>query len=965
VRFRLLGPLEVRSGEDWSGISAGKQRSLLAALLLHPGQAVSTERLITWIWGEEPPAKATNLVSIYVLRLRKFIGDPDGQVLVTRSPGYLLRLAPGDLDAALFTELVSQGRKALAAAAPERASALLTEALGLWRGQPLADVPQSALVEAEADRLAESRVEAEVLRIKAELACGRAASIVAGLRRMIADHPMHEELWALLMRALNASGRQAEALETYEDARRSIAAELGVDPGAELQKLYRQILEADAHPAAQPTPSEPTPSQAGSPVRAEAAARTAVASQAAEAPPPVVPSQLPADIPDFTGRGKHVKHLCDLFSNVTEDDGAGAVVVSLVAGAGGLGKTTLAVHAAHRLRAQFPDGQLYVNLLGAADQPTATSDVLARFLRELGVDGTQVPVSDEERAALYRTQLSGRRILIVLDDARDAAQVRPLLPGSASCGVLITSRKRLPDLAGVRLVDLEVLDDDEARALLVRIVGAERLEAETEATDQVLAACAGLPLAVRIAGARLATRTNWTIQTLARRLANERRRIDELKVGDLAVRACFQVSFASLPAVGPGGVDPARAFRLLGLWQGPSIGLPAAAALLGEPEDEVADSLEILVDAHLLQSPAADRYRFHDLLRVYAAEQAMAQEAGKGRDDAVHQALEWYVHAASAADHAISPHRERVPIEPAPPDHPPPEFGGVGAALDWCEAERLNLVASTSQAAERGWHDIAWKIPVMSMVFFKQRGYWTDWIATHRTALTSARVCGDKRGEAWVLNNLGMAFGLRRKAEAVGWFEQALAIRREIGDKRGEAQSANNLADTYLELGRVSEALDPLERALRLQRQVGHRYGEGVALNNLGEAYLGLGRITDAVSSLEQARDIFRQIGDLGGEGYTLHNLGQANLDLGRILEASGWYEQALAIRRKVGDRFAEAVTLTQLGRAQRRMGKPGEARESWIRALGVFASLGDDAQAAELRAELANLGAVACGSTE
>ena len=361
------------------------------------------------------------------------------------------------------------------------------------------------------------------------------------------------------------------------------------------------------------------------------------------------------------------------------------MVVSLVAGAGGLGKTTLAVHAAHRLRAQFPDGQLYVSLLGASGQPASAPDVLARFLRELGVDGAQIPVSEEERAALFRTRLSGRRMLIVLDDARDAAQVRPLLPGSASCGVLVTSRKRLPDLAGVRLVDLDVLDDDEARALLIRIVGAERLEAEPEATTQVLAACAGLPLAIRIAGARLASRTSWTIQTLAGRLADERRRIDELKVGDLAVRACFQVSFASLPPAGPGGVDPARAFRLLGLWQGPSIGLPAAAALLGEPEDDVADALEVLVDANLLQSPAADRYRFHDLLRVYAAEQAgAAGDHSKTGDAAVRRVLTWYLHTGRGCRPGRSPRTaRRVPLEPIHPGCVPLDirYRGAGSRL--------------------------------------------------------------------------------------------------------------------------------------------------------------------------------------------------------------------------------------------------------------------------------------------
>ncbi len=993
MRFRLLGPLEVRAGEDWSGIGAGKQRSLLAALLLHPGQAVSTERLIGEIWGEEPPARATNLVSIYVLKLRKLIGDPDGKVLVTRSPGYQLRLAPGDLDTARFAELVTEGRRALAAGAAERASALLSEALGLWRGQPLADIPVTDLVAAEVHRLEESRLTAFIQRIEAELVCGRAADVVAGLHRLIADYPMHEELWALLMRALHAAGRQAEALKTYEQARMVISDQLGVDPGAELQALHRQILAADARPAARPAAARPaaggppaahraaparpsngatqrasgTAQPSGGAARAAdgaaqpsgAAARAAngargTSSGLAE----VVPAQLPADIADFTGRSNHVKHLCDLLSAAQQDaEQPGAVVISLVAGAGGLGKTTLAVHTAHRLRARFLDGQLYVSLQGASGRPVAPVDVLARFLRELGVDGPQIPVGEEERAALYRTRIAGRRMLIVLDDARDAAQVRPLLPGTASCGVLVTSRNRLPDLAGSRLVDLDVLDDDEARALLTRIVGPERLEAEPEATGQVLAACAGLPLAIRIAGARLSVRTGWTIRTLARRLSDERRRIDELMVGDLAVRACFQVSFASLPSAGAGGVDPARAFRLLGLWQGPFIGLAAAAALLGEPDDDVADALEVLVDANLLQSPAAEIYRFHDLLRVYAAERAWAQETQQDRHAAVRRLLTWYLHTSDAAVQLASPHRRRVPLEPVVPGSVPLTFATADQALDWCEKERANLVAATRQAAENGLHEIAWKLPVALLSFFNQRGHWVDWAATHRIGLDSARRLGDRQAEAWTLNNLGMVLGKHRIGEAVGYLQQALAIYRELGDRRGEAQAGNNLADAYLLLGRFAEATEPLQLALVIHRENGSRYGEGIALHNLGEAYLELGRVDDAIGCLEQAREIFREIHDTRGEGYTWHNLGRAHLELGRIDEATACLQRALTLRRAHRDRHSEALTLIQLGHADRRAGRPAQARDRWAQALAIFRDLGDDAKAAEADADMAALG--------
>ena len=342
----------------------------------------------------------------------------------------------------------------------------------------------------------------------------------------------------------------------------------------------------------------------------------------------------------------------------------------VVAGAGGLGKTALAVHAAHALRPAFPDGQLYVSLLGASQQPLPPDEVLARLLRDLGVPGTRIPVGQEERAALYRTCLAGRQLLILLDDAKDAAQVRPLLPGTASAAVIVTSRHRLADLAGSRLLDLDVLDEDEARLLFTRMIGAERAGAEPGPVAEVLAACAGLPLAIRIAGARLTARRGWSVQTLAGRLADQRRRMDELTAGDLAVRACFQVSFDALPRPAqPGGADPAHVFRLLGVWQGPSIGLPAVAALAGLPEETVADALEVLVDTNLLDCPAPDRYRFHDLLRAYAAGRAQADEPPGAVQDAIRRVLTWYLRAADAAGAAVSPHRNPVPLEPPEPRH--------------------------------------------------------------------------------------------------------------------------------------------------------------------------------------------------------------------------------------------------------------------------------------------------------
>ena len=780
--FRILGPVEVWTGEGWASIGAGKQRSVLATLLLRPGELVSLDALIDEVWPDKVPARAPNLVSVYVHHLRRLIGDTDGRVLVTRAPGYQVVLGPGDLDADRFAALVTDGRRALAAGAADRAVDLLTEAIGLWRGRALADVPATPLVSAEADRLEESRIEALELRAEASLACGRYAEVVPEVRRLLADHPLREKLWALLMRALYGAGRQAEALEVYERARNSIADELGVDPGAELRLLYQQILNADDEQALLPL----------------------ALGDAGPVPAPVpVPAQLPAAIPDFTGRSGQVEQLHDMLA-ADGGNSPGAVRVVLVVGSGGLGKTALAVHAAHLLASQFPDGQLYANLLGAT-QPVAAAEVLARFLRDLGMDGHRIPLGEEERAAQFRTRLAGKRVLVVLDDAREAAQVQPLLPGSASCSVLVTARGTLPELVGSRVIDLDVLPRGEARALFGVVAGEERAAAEPAATEAVLRACAGLPLAIRIAGARLARR-GGTVQALADRLSDERRRLDELRMGNLAVRASFEVSFASLPAAAPGGPDPAQAFRLLGLWTGPSISLAAASALLGEAEDAVAGALDVLVDAHLLEAPEPDRYRFHDLLRVYAAEGARTQETEQARTAATVRLLTWYLYTAEAAARVISPQRRQVPLDPVRPPLHPLGFGELDAALAWCEDERPQLMAATRLAATSGLNELAWKLPAAAMVFYLRRSHWTDWVAAHEIGLAGARAGGDRLAEGWMLNNLGMAYGVQRRDESVAYLEQALALSRELGNGPGEAQAATNLANTYFRLGNFAEA---------------------------------------------------------------------------------------------------------------------------------------------------------------
>ncbi|MGH3272806.1 MAG: BTAD domain-containing putative transcriptional regulator [Streptosporangiaceae bacterium] len=937
VRFRILGPLEVWTDEAWSGIGAPKWRALLAMLLLHPNQVVSTERLIAGLWGDEPPDRCANLVSVYVLRLRRLMGDSKGALLATRAPGYLLRIEPGDLDAAVFESAVRRGRQALATQDAVTASAVLTEALALWCGAAMADIPASALITAAADRLEESRLTALELRITADLRCGRTAQLVPEIRQILAGHPLREGLWVLLLQALDAAGRRAEAMAAYGDARQVIAGELGVDPGPELRHLYQRLLDGDL---------------AGAAAGAGSASAQALGA----------PAQLPADIADFTGRVSHLAQLRGLLTRSCDKANPAAVTVVVVAGSPGLGKTALAIHAAHALRGEFPDGQLYVGLLGAREQAVVPYEVLARLLRDLGTDPRQIPATMEEREALFRTRLADRRMLIVLDGARDAAQVRPLLPGSPSCAVIVTSRRRLADLAGSRLVDLDVLDDDEALRLLTAIVGTDRVSAEPGPAREVLAACAGLPLAIRIAGARLAARRGWEVSTLARRLADQRRRVDELASGDLAVRACFDVSFDHLAELATtGGVDPAHAFRLLGVWQGPSIGLPAAAALIGQPEDMVADALEVLVDASLLEARASERYVFHDLLRAYAAERARVQEDSRAVTEAVARLLDWYLRTAAAAARVVAPLRDQVLLpdrEPALAGGPPGplRFDTADRALEWSARERANLVAATRQAGAYGLHDVAWKLPVAMMACFDRQGFREESLTTHRVALPSARAAGDRPGEAWVLNNTGMALAQQRRGGALECFEAALAIRRELGDRLGQAQTANNIAFLFIEEGMYERAVPALREALDLQRVVGRRHGEGVALCNLGEAYLELGRYDEAISYLRQALPVARETGSSRVEGYVLQHLGRAFLEQGLTAEAKPLLEQAQGIHSADGDKYGLATGLDLLGQARYRVNERAGAGQAWKEALALFQSLREDRRVEQVLDRLAEL---------
>jgi DNA-binding SARP family transcriptional activator/tetratricopeptide (TPR) repeat protein len=940
----LLGPLTVRHEDGAVTLPAAKQRIVLACLALHAGEVVSLDQLVDVLWDGSPPPGARATVRNYVKRLRQLLGPGPGARIVTHHPGYLMDLAEDEVDVLRFAALYRTGDTALRAGEWQQAHDSLAEALGLWRGAPLVDVPSLALRHDAVPQLEQLRLQAIEARIEADLNLGRHHRLVPELQALIAEHPLRERPREQLMLALYRCGRQAEVLEEYRAVRRLLRDELGVEPGPGLRDLHERVLAAD--PAL-------LPRAAG---RTESATRVPLA-------------QLPADIPDFTGRADLVGRLSAALVGDADRDGdedrngagagadqagSGGVVVAAVSGGGGVGKTSLAVHVGHQLRARFPDGQLFVDLCGAGPHPVASGDVLARFLRDLGVAADAVPVDEQERAARYRTLLADRRVLILLDNARDAAQVRALLPGSGSCRVVVTSRNRLADLAGAAPFDLDVLDDPEARALFARIVGAARADAEPVAVEQVLRACAGLPLAIRIAAGRLAGRTSWSVRTLADRLADERRRLDELAVGDLAVRAGFGVSYADLMAGDRTG--SARCFRLLGLVDGPDIEVRAAAALLGEPPDRAEAALETLVDAHLARTPSPGRYNVHDLLRVYAAERAEAEETAEDRAAARDRLLTWYLRTTIAAIDVINPLRRGTRRAEDPPAEPAARFADYDEALAWIDQELPNLLAAVQQAAGHDRHTIAWRLPSELWDYVTLRGGLTNLIDMYRTALSSARADGEAEAEGIILGYL--TTGYRRAAryrEALECSEAAFEIWGWLGSVRGQALAWHAVGAVHREAGDTDLAIQGLERALALYRRAGRQDGEVTALYSLGATYRAAKRFAEALSVLERCLALVAGLGDRRTECDTLADLSQVHLGLGDTARAVEHARRAIELNRRIGHTRGEASALLVLARALREAGQADEARGRLIEAEAILVGLGDP-RAAAMRAEIDGL---------
>ncbi|MEV8313743.1 BTAD domain-containing putative transcriptional regulator [Streptomyces sp. NPDC059900] len=909
--YRLLGPVEAWRAGRRLALGGPKPRALLAALLLEPGRVVSVDALVDAIWGERPPDTARSLIQSYVSALRRALS---ADAIETRPPGYLVHADATLVDRAEFELLCTRGRQAAADGDHAAAARLLGDALALWRGPALGGIGET--LRAVADQLDEARQAALEERIAAELAqTGRETELVGELTALVARHPGRERLRGQLMLSLYRLGRQADALTVYAEGRDVLADELGIDPGPDLRRMYEAILRAD---------EELLPAAANAPDPARDAAA-------------VVPvaALLPPTIGDFTGRDTQLAAVRAALSEPRE-----AMPVVVLSGPGGVGKSTLGVRAAHQVADAYPDGQLYAELRGATD-PVAPGEVLGRLLYALGADP---PDGDAERRDLFRSLVAGRRVLLVLDDAGSESQVRPLLPGSATCGVLITARARLGALPCTHRADLDVLDTEPGTELLGRVAGEQRVRDEPDSARRIVELCGGLPLAIRIAGARLATRRHWTARMLADRLADEHHRLDELAVGDLEVRAGLGMSYRALDA-------PARtALRRLGLLAAPDVAAWVVTALLDVPEAEADRVVEQLIDAQLLHCTGVDRagqprYRPHDLVRVYAAERADAEDPPAERAAAVGRALGawlWLTGRAASAtpSGAVELHRGllyssdsdgpaavalRRLVRPVGPEATQRALADPAA---WFEAEADAIAAAVERAAALDLHTLSCEAAAaLCSSAYTVGNRFEAWWRTHDAALAAARRAEDRAGEALLLIGLGqLRYEQDRFTDSQRYFNQAAGLCAELGDVRGRAAAFAGLGSARREAGRLRDAQDTLVRAVEGFRRLKDDPGIGLSCRYAGSVQLELGDFDASRSFLDESLRAYRRLGSRRGESLTLRSIGLVHRALGEYAQAEELSGRAVDLLSTLGDPLMLAYAMQARAKSRIRLGRSDEA---------------------------------------
>ncbi|MFD8379615.1 BTAD domain-containing putative transcriptional regulator [Streptomyces sp. NPDC059679] len=935
VRFGLLGGIEVWVDDRPLDLGHVRQRSVLAALLVDVNRSVSVDQLADRVWGDRPPQRVRTALYSYLSRLRIAL-SPAGVGIGKAAGGYVLAAEAAVIDLHRFRELVGEAR---GAADGVRAEALLEQALGLWRGDAFGAI-DTPWFNALRDTLGQERFAAELDRNDAALRRGRHGELLAGLFTRAGERPLDERLAGQLMLALYRCGRPAEALEHFRRTRHRLVDELGIGPSQPLELLHQRILEAD--PALEPPLPSAPPEHSALP----------------SAPPRIpVPRQLPAPPPAFTGRARELLRLSEVCDVRAEAEAGGeTVVISAIGGIGGVGKTWLAVRWAHENMARFPDGQLYVNLRGfdPAAEPVPPPVAVRGFLDALGVAPDIIPVDLDAQTALYRSLLAGRRVLVVLDDARDAGQVRPLLPGSPGCTVLVTSRSRLTSLVtthGALPLPLDVFGPAEARELLVWHLGAGRVEAEPDAVEALLEHCAGLPLALGIVAARAATHPELPLAALAEELRETATRLDALDTGDLTanLRAVFAASHRALSA------PAAELFGLLGLAPGPDIDLSAAAALagLGAPRTRVL--LGELEAAHLVQRYTPARYRMHDLVRLYAAECGQAAEPGRGTE-ALRRLVDFYLHTAFAANSLVDgPNTPfRPELDPPAPGCVPVRLEDPGAALDWLGAEHACLLAAQRLALKQEWHSPVWQL-AWTLISYHWRGaHFRDHLRVWRAGLTAAERQGHPPARALAHWRLGQAAShLGRGAEALDHLGRALAVYEEAGDVPGQAHTHRTLGWVWEQQGDKEAALSHAGQALRLYEGLGNPVWQAGQLNAVGWCHAQLGRFEEARDHCERALALFRAEAGRGAGASTLDSLGYIAHHTGRHDRALDHYGEALELFREAGNAYDEADTLAHIADAQQALGRAEEARENRLLALDLYRAQRRDAKAQHIQDRL------------
>ncbi|MFD3569639.1 BTAD domain-containing putative transcriptional regulator [Streptomyces sp. NPDC058667] len=987
------------SGGRRIALNGAKPTVILAALVVHLGEVLSVERLVDLVWEEEPPATARALVASHVSGLRRSLAGTEGaDAIRTRSPGYVAEFPPSAVDARCFEEACAAGRKAAAAGRAEEAVEILQAASRLWRGRDALEGLGQSFARVEAMRLTELRLEAAEFRFSVELDLDRRTDLVSELVAHVAAHPLRERPRGQLMTALFRAGRMPDALRCYDEGRRLLRTELGVDCGPELRALHQALLRADTTvlgaPAARrtkPAGKGPVPAPAVVPPRPDEDTAPRRSERPHDDRGHPAPTQLPPDVADFIGRAEQTAWATALLEGV-RDPLRTAPPIGVISGRSGTGKTALAVHVGHRTAALFPDGQLFVDLRASDSEPVRTADALARLLRALGVDPESPARDEEDLLGLYRTHIARRRVLLILDNAVSEALLRPLLPPGGGSAVLITARRRLIALEGAAHLDLGVPSETEARDLLARVAGPARPALEPDRAAEIVALCGRLPLAVRIAGARLAARPHWTPARLASRLRDERRRLDELQAGDLEVRASLGLGYADLDK------QEQRALRRLALMDLPDFAAWVAGPLLDVSEDDAEDAVEQLVDCHFVEVVATDetgrtRYRIHDLAREYARERCLADEAREEREAAVRRLVaRWLDMARVAAAHGPGGASRLLPVTttagraraadgavrgagdlarsvegavqvtggvvrgadgavyvaggsgrgaevsdgPAPPTDAWARLRDEPAA--WFAAEQPCLLAAVIHCADHGMYDAARELAATLMaasVALYNR--FDAWSRSHDVALAAVRRGGDVEGEAWLLNGLGqLRLEQDRFDEAYAFFALALRLFEERSVRIGCADARAGMGAARREQARFDEALPLLTSALEQYREPEDTTSMAHVLYGIGYVHREQGRDDEAWEALSRAHRLYVTARDRHGEALALRSLGLCHRARGDLAGAEPLLRQSLAIFEETDDAFGIMYASQSLAKVEFRQGRTTEARQRLDRCLEI-----------------------------